>query len=128
LEGEGCFILNHGKYPSIILGMTSGDTVTRASNIWRGTVRRNKTMWLTQVNGTYAIAWMMTLFPFLGKCRQDSVTNIIKFWKEYPYQRASNGLRFMATCHPDKVSVGSGLCRTCYMRQWREKKLLRSTV
>ncbi len=129
LEGEGYFGLSEGKYPKIALGMTDEDIIVRASALINARVCRQKNMWITQVNGAYAIQWMMTLYTLLGKRRRECIREIIKVWKERIHAKASNGMRNMATCHPALLVHGYGLCRPCYMKQYyyreKEKQLLR---
>lgn len=36
--------------------------------------------------------------------------------------RAPKGTRFMATCHPERVRFGHGLCKLCYMRDYNLKR------
>ena len=117
LEGEGCFRLNDGKYPGIAVGMTDEDVIDRVADMWNVRVSHHKNLWKAQINGAYAIQWMMTLYLLLGKRRREVIAEIIKFWEEYPYSRASNGIRTMAKCHPDRVAVGLDLCHMCYQRQ-----------
>ena len=125
-EGEGCFCLNKKKYPQMILGMCDEDVVTKAANMMGRRVYHNRNMYYAQVSGACAIEWMMILLPFLGKRRREVIASIIKGWKEYScLRRALKGIRSMATCHPDKLLVAFGLCRNCYTRQYREKKLLK---
>ena len=128
LEGEGCFSLAQGKYPLIVLKMTDGDVVARVSDMWDTRICRDRNLHRTQINGACAAGWMMTLYPLLYKRRKKVIADIIKFWKEYVCQRAPKGSRFMAKCHPDRVSVGSDTCNPCYQREYRERKLLRRAV
>ncbi len=126
LEGEGCFLLKRGKYPSVRLKMTDEDTVVRAAALMKSGVWHQKNFWLTEVNGTRAAQWMMTLYPFLNRNRHNTIIRIIKFWQKHNYTRASRGMRTMATCHPDRIVVSFGLCSTCYAKKrWRKKKLLK---
>ena len=127
LEGEGCFMLARRRHPAISLAMTSEDTVIRASVLMKTKASQNKTMWRMQVNGIYAIQWMMTLYPFLGRRRKSTITEIIRYWKNNRY-RAPSGMRFMATCHPDEVVHSFGLCNTCYENQRLGRKRLLKKV
>ena len=126
LEGEGCFMFNRGRYPQIILGMGDEDVVVRAASLMKTRVYRSKTTYRAQVHGACAIGWMMTLYYFLHSRRRDKITEVIKFWKDIVYSRAPNGTRTMATCHPDRVIGGHGLCRSCYNRQYYKEKKLQS--
>ncbi|KKM86268.1 hypothetical protein LCGC14_1280670 [marine sediment metagenome] len=131
LEGEGCFGFSEKKYPNISVGMTAEDTITKVADMWDVRIHKSRNCWKTQINGAYAISWMMTLYPFLGRCRKDTITEIIKFWRNFSHIRAHNGLQrtyIMATCHPDRVSVGFGLCSSCYMKEYRKRKRLLKVI
>jgi len=125
LEGEGCFSLKKGKYPMVSLDMTDEDIVVRAAALMKTRVTHRRNVWSFHVHGSYAIQWMMTLLPLLGIRRSEMVVSVIKFWKERTYGKSSNGIRAMATCHPDRIVMGFGLCSVCYQKQYREKKLLK---
>ena len=128
LEGEGYFGLQDKKYPIISVNMTAEDTINKVSDMWNRRVLHHGNIWRTQICGPYAIQWMMTLFPFLGRCRKDVIIDIVKFWKEYSYSRASKGMRNMAKCHPDRIVYALDMCKPCYARQWEEKKQLLEKV
>lgn len=125
LEGEGCFMLNEKRYPAICLGMTDEDVVVRAANMMGCRVYRNRNMYIAQINGSCAIAWMMMLYPILGKRRREKIVEVVKLWKDVVYSRAPRGTRSMATCHPDRVVHGLGMCSSCYMVWYKKEKLLR---
>ncbi|KKL70718.1 hypothetical protein LCGC14_2102090 [marine sediment metagenome] len=130
LEGEGYFALYKKKYPVIRVTMTDEDTIIKAANIWKANteVYHYKNLWRTEITGALAIQWMMTLFPYLGERRREAVTEVVKFWRAYSHMRSCNGLQIRASCHPDRPASSFGLCRSCYQREWREKrKLLRGT-
>ena len=120
LEGEGCFSLVRGKHPIIRLSMTAGDTVTRVAAIVGLKTYRYRTSWVLDIRGAYAIQWMMTLYPYLGKQRKGVIADIIRSWRSYPYSRAPNSL--MAKCHPDRRMCAFDLCQSCYDRQSYIKK------
>ena len=124
LEGEAWFGLHKGRNPRISVGMCDEDIITKVSVMWKVNVYRSRNMWITQINGVYAIQWMMTLYPFLGTRRRNVIADIIKFWKRTIY-KAPHGTRSMATCHPNEPSVAFGLCSTCYQRERRSVKLLK---
>ncbi len=84
LEAEGWFGLDGGKYPIISLKMTDEDIVVKVANIWKSTVTHHKNYWMTRIYAGRAVGWMMTVYPFLGRCRKDKVARIIGFWKNYP--------------------------------------------
>ncbi len=87
LEAEGFFGLNDGKYPMISLLMTDKDVVEKVAAIWDTRVCHRKNLWTTTVWGIKAVSFMMTLYPFLGRCRKDTITEIIRFWKNYNYKK-----------------------------------------
>lgn len=132
LEGEGSFSNMRGS-PTIQVSMTDRDIIERIALITDSTVRfagkpRGKTIsgedyrlvYRCVLNGVKAIQWMMTLYSLMGERRRDSIKKTLSIWTSSPrVPRASRGQRFMAICHPDRVRTGQGLCRTCYMRQWR---------
>ena len=120
LEGDGCFMLTYGKYPIITVTMLKGDTINRVASMWKSRVTRYRNSYTTKVTGVRAIQWMMMIYLFLGNRRRNKVTEIIKFWRNH-YERR----RHYATCHPDKLLAGHGLCNTCYQREWRKRQLLR---
>ena len=117
LEGEGYFGLAHRRYPIVKLEMTDEDTVVKVATIWNTRIYRHKNAWVTQVNGAYAIQWMLTLYPFLNKNRKGIIVKAVKFWRE-------NSRFLIPTCHPNKKVHVSGLCRSCYDIRRREKKKL----
>lgn len=131
LEGEGCFQDERGS-PSITLATTDRDVMLRAARLMGveaqatympGRKATYRPVHSCKAHGTRAIAWMMTLFPFFGERRQERVRGIIERWKASDRApRAPRGQRFMATCHPDRVRTGRGLCQACYMREWRAAK------
>ena len=137
LEGDGYFTLHGGtkgdKCPVIGVAMTDEGPIIKAATILGAKVNRNRTSWIAQIYGAKAIGWMMTLYPLLHKRRRERITSIIKYWRGCAYLRAPKGYRFMATCHPDRVSVGFGsnnnrVCRSCYNKQWRKKNNLPKKV
>ena len=128
LEGEGCFWARHGKYPSLEVGMTDEDIIVRVANMWNVRVTRQKNVYRTQINGAIAVGWMMTLHSLLGDRRRSKINSIIKYWKKYVNYRAPKGTRTRATCHPDRVVDGFGLCRPCYMKEYRKRKQLLKVI
>ena len=125
LEGEGCFMLEKGKYLSISLRMTDEDIVVRAAILMKSTVYRYKNTWVTKFSGARTVGWMMTLYPLLGKRRKEKVALIIKFWRTHLYRLPI--CRLMSKCHLDRVVYALNLCKSCYYKQWKEKQLLRKT-
>ena len=126
LEGEAWFGLTKGKYPVLGVGMTDEDVIIKVADMWDVRVGHYRNIWTARVYGAPAIKWMMILLPFLGKRRRENITSIINGWKRYScLRRALKEIRSMAKCHPDKLLVAFGLCRNCYMRRYREEKLLK---
>lgn len=131
LEGEGAFMM-HGGTSSISLQSTDKDIVEKAAAIlgtklqgdsWKPKGKASyKAVWTCRVYGTTAIGWMMTLFILMGERRRAKIREIIFKWRaSSAFPRAPRGQRFMALCHPDRVSESHGLCGTCNMKQWRRK-------
>ena len=115
LEGEGCFRLHTNRYPNIRLGMTAEDTVRKVAAMWDVRVYRNRNLYNTQIFSSSAIFWMITLYPYLGKCRQEKIAEIILFWRE-------NSRSLIPTCHPNREVHALGLCQSCYGRERYKKK------
>ncbi len=130
LEGDGCFMLKQGKYAQIGLEMTSEDIVIKVSDMWNTRVVKSRNLYVTRVNGFKAVKWMMLLLPFLGERRREKIASIIKVWKETTHVNA-DGARRMATCHPDRLAYGFGMCQSCYDKDYykehrkKDKQLLR---
>ena len=122
LEGEGCFRLAQEKYPNISVGMTAEDTITKVANMWDTGISHRGNVWVTQVNGSYAIQWMLTLYPFLNKTRRSIIIEAVKFWRKDTFARSSRGIRRMAKCHPDRVVQAYGLCSLCYSKEYYKNK------
>ena len=84
LEAEGWFgFTSVDKYPAISIAMIDEDIIDRVSDIWDTRISRQRNMWKVQINGAYAIQWMMTLFPFFGRYRKDTITRVVKGWRNY---------------------------------------------
>lgn len=125
LEGEGCFLLERKKYTRIILSMTDKDVVARVACMWKGKMNHRGNIYKAEVYGAHAISWMMTMYSLFGKRRKEKIASIIKVWRERTYTHASNGMRNMAKCHPDRVVAGLDMCGPCYGRWWRKKRSLK---
>ena len=121
LEGEGCFSLSRGKYPIINLVMTDEDIVVRVAALTKTRVYHRKNYWRIEVNGPYAIMWMMTLYTLLGKRRRSAIADVIKVWREHS---TNLPIGLHPACHPDRKLHALELCSPCYMRQWKRKRLL----
>ncbi len=121
LEGEGCFLLSSKWHPSIRLKMTDEDTVVKVATMWNTRVYHRGNAWITHVNGTCAIEWMMTLYLFLSRYRKDRVIKVIWYWRDNPTRSLIRRWE-RPTCHPDRPIHALGLCQSCYSRQNYEKK------
>ncbi len=128
LEGEGCFYLGKDRakkeiYPCIKLQMTDEDIVVRAAALMKSKVEHYGNTWVTRVYGAHTIAWMMTLYPYLGERRREKVAKVIQVWKEHVYVQAPNGVRLMATCHSDRLAYGSDqLCKACHISRYNARR------
>lgn len=86
LEGEGCFSTSR-FCPIIALSMTDEDVVSRATKLLGASYGRHickkprKDCFQVHLYGDKAIAWMMTLYPLMGKRRQERIREIISGWK-----------------------------------------------
>ncbi len=132
LEGEGSFMLMRGS-PCVAVQMSDQDVINKVAGLLGVTVFKQpykpkgkptyKPMYGCRVHGKHAIAWMLTLFTFMGERRRAKITEIVKAWKASPRApRADDGKVTMATCHPHKVVTGGGLCKNCYMLNWRANR------
>lgn len=136
LEGEGYF--SHPRAgnkfcATIRLAMTDRDVIDRAAVLMgagsRGHVGVHTKPSATRqcvygftLHGKYAIAWMMTILPFMGDRRAIRIREAIAGWKSRPLY---HGLKI--TCgrgHPlDHVRPdGAGrFCKTCAEQAWKVK-------
>jgi hypothetical protein len=81
-----------------------------------------KPLWHLSVGGKHAIAWMMTLYSFMGLRRQEKIREIILAWTAHSGRKYSTrGMRVMAKCHPDKREHAMELCRNCYQKRNTER-------
>jgi hypothetical protein len=122
LEGEGCFRI-HKKSPGITVNMTDEDVVARAAKVFgypkpdKAYIQRTgrKPIWCFSMHGKHAVAWMMTLYTFMGERRRAKIREIIIEWTAHKGRKyTTRGLRVMAKCHPAKLEHARGLCRNCY--------------
>lgn len=127
LEGEGSFMMGKSNDPRIQMQMTDRDTMERAASILGVPVSsyvrkpKGKASYLPVyglgVTGHRSIAWMMTLYKFLGNRRQAKIREILEKWKTTRIVIRGR----MATCHPDRKHCADGLCRMCWMREYRKR-------
>lgn len=134
IEGEGSFAIAKGS-PLISVQMTDLDVIHRIAELFgtqtqsfsrpRGRTKSGgeyKPVYTIRVHGVRAIQWMMTLYSLMGERRQAKIRAIVKSWTDSKAAaRAPRCQRFMSTCHPLKPRIGQGLCRTCYMRNYRQR-------
>ena len=84
LEAEGWFgFTSKDRYPAISIAMTDEDIIVRVAAIWDTRITRNRNKWVTKINGSRAIQWMMTLLPFFGRHRRSTIARVVKGWREY---------------------------------------------
>ena len=98
LEGEGCFhianrIDSYGNKRIVIqLCMTDKDIVERAANLLdvplkcrNRKTKSGKNLYTANVwDSDKAIAWMLTLYPYLGIRRQSKIRDCLAVWKNMP--------------------------------------------
>jgi hypothetical protein len=125
LEGEGCF-RTHKNCPGLTVNMTDEDVIARAAKVLgypKPTVPYiqrpgRKPIWCLSLHGKHAIAWMMTLYTFMGTRRRAKIREIIVAWTAHKGRKyTTRGLRVMAQCHPGKREHAKGLCRNCYQKR-----------
>lgn len=134
VEGEGCISSQKDKYISLTIRMSDQDVIYKAASIMGTRVtgpyktRDNyKPTWLCQVNGAKAAAWIMTLYALLGSRRKEKAEDVLHLWKKAGSNRppkpprAPRGYTTPATCHPELTARANGLCKSCYMKQYRAK-------
>lgn len=92
LEGEGSFTVNRGVYPRVTVASTDLDVLQHAASILGGNVLgprkcgnlpHHKDDYHVSVNGKYAIAWMLTLYPLLGKRRRRRIYHLVRYWQKH---------------------------------------------
>lgn len=96
LEGEGCFSFD--RRAVIQLAMTDKDVVKKASKLfgasltgpylrkssWSYAAEYGKNSYWTGCFASKAIGWMMMIYQFMGKRRQQKIKSIIKQWRKQP--------------------------------------------
>ena len=83
LEGEGNFHSAH----SLMLrcAMTDLDTMERVSEMFKWPLSHTHTpagkpYYTIQINGINAYQWMVTIYPIMGKRRQERIREIVREW------------------------------------------------
>lgn len=98
LEGEGCFhaTFRHGgnrtyRRVAISLVMTDEDSVQRAAQLLQTKCTKqahrtkgDRPIFRAGLDGSKAIAWMMTLYPLMGLRRQAKIRECLGIWKAMP--------------------------------------------
>lgn len=99
LDGEGCFSLDHGKFPIISLAMTDEDIVVRVRNMINPKVHISsrvplsyKRMYIVRFFNYYSIGWMMTLYPLLSLRRKKQIRDILSVWRNRKTTKNQSGL------------------------------------
>lgn len=88
IEGEGCFDMANKITPRIRVGMTDLDIVIRAAiilnapNVIGASRKIGKKTYNIALHGDPAISWMMKLYPYMGKRRQNKIMECFLKWKE----------------------------------------------
>jgi hypothetical protein len=126
LEGEASFGYYRGT-PTIQVQMTDADVIARLTALFGSTPRAPwarkdgyKPVYTCIAHGITAVGWMQTVYTFMGERRRAKIREVLAAWKLSTRRpRAGKGERLMATCHPERVRSGRGLCQQCYMREWR---------
>lgn len=86
VEGEGNIGIN-GRSLTIRIKMSDHDVILRAAELLEGEVYRapvpkaRRPLWLTQVKGSIAAGWAMTLYPWLGIRRRQQVRDGMAYWR-----------------------------------------------
>jgi hypothetical protein len=92
VEGEGNVGIS-GRSMTIRVKMSDHDVILRAAELLEGKVYPVpapdgwKPQWLTEVKGSLAAAWSMTLYPWLGVRRRQQVRDGLAHWR-----RQGNGV------------------------------------
>jgi len=86
VEGEGNLGVN-GRSLTIRIKMADHDVILRAAELLEGKVypvpvpEGRRPQWLTQVKGSIAAGWAMTLYPWLGMRRRQQVRDGLAHWR-----------------------------------------------
>lgn len=103
IEGEGCFTLHSKYHPYFILDMCDLDTLEKFQGIFpfsnlRGPytdVRKGhahyKPRYRVDAFGPKAIEIMKAVFPFMGKRRQEKITELLEIWNNHMEVECDDG-------------------------------------
>jgi hypothetical protein len=87
LEGEGSFQWYHST-PAIRVEMTDKDVIEKAAALLNPvyeirvrTLPSGKESYRVVTNTSLAIQWMMTLYPLMGRRRQESIEHVLLQWR-----------------------------------------------
>lgn len=126
LEGEASFLFMNGS-PSIQIQMVDSDVIARVTALfdcktrasWRSKLGNRQLVHSCVLHGTRAIAWMLKLLPHMGVRRAAQIEKVVQSWTKAGRPKAPRGVHLPAICHPERARTAFGLCKRCYMQQWR---------
>ena len=89
LEGEGSFTLQSQKYPVIRFSSSDLDIASRmagllgTNKVYKKSVAKEhyKSMYMVNVTSIDGIAWMMTIYTFMGNRRRARIKELINVWR-----------------------------------------------
>lgn len=129
LEGEGCFFADkkRNQLPVVQANSTDLDTITRAAKLMEATRVGNpelrpgyKPIYYVKVTGYRAANVMRQILPLMGERRSQKITEVLAGWIP---KRLARGPHSAPLCHPGRKHGGFGLCKSCYDRQHKRKKV-----
>ena len=102
LEGEGCITWNKSHSATLSLQMNDRDVVEKAASILNSKVfgpyrhrsgdKLDFPHYRTQVHGSRAIAWLLTIYPYLGERRRKKAAEVVNTWIHHTiYERKAIG-------------------------------------
>lgn len=87
-EGQGHLRFS-GGIPSLVMASSDLDTVTHVAAILgstlRGPQRRpgdKRDVWVTSIQGSKAVGWMMTLYSLFGTRSRTRVREVLSRWRK----------------------------------------------
>jgi len=130
LEGEGCFYFRSS--PAISLQMTDRDIIEKATSLVNNKKGKNiysykpkgnrKRAYSLRIHGYRAIAWMLTIYSFMGERRKEKIRNVISDWKKSNYFSKGTGeFKIYALCHPTRLRYFKMMCHECCRRRYNDK-------